>query len=159
MDFRFANESDQTALQSLINRAFAVESFFIRGDRVTPERLRESMQTGRFLLAEDEGQLVGCVYVELQGDSAYLGMLSIEPGRQKSGLGRRLVAAAEEFAREMGARRMDLTVVNVRTELPPYYRKLGYEVVGTEPIREEMVARVKQPCHFVRMSKPLGGSA
>jgi N-acetylglutamate synthase-like GNAT family acetyltransferase len=158
MVFRFAEESDEVALGALINRAFAVESFFIRGDRVTPERLREYMQAGRFLLAEENGEILGCVYVEMHGDHGYLGLLSVDPARQKGGLGRRMVAAAEEFAREMGSRRMDLTVVNLRVELPPYYRKLGYELVGTEPIREEMEPRVKQPCHFIRMSKPLGGA-
>jgi len=28
--------------------------------------------------------------------------------------------------------------------------------VGEEPIPEQMQARVNQPCHFIRMSKPLG---
>jgi len=51
---------------------------------------------------------------------------------------------------------MDMTVVNLRLELPPYYEKLGYAVVGTAPIREEMVPRVTQACHFIRMSKALG---
>ncbi len=159
MTFRFADESDLDALRDLINHAFAVEAFFIRGDRLSPQRLREHMQVGRFLLAEEDGHLLGCVYVELHGDHAYLGLLSVDPARQKTGLGRRLVAAAEEFAREMGARRMDLTVVNLRTELAPWYQKLGYALAGTEPIREEMIPRVTQPCHFVRMSKPLGGAA
>ncbi len=159
MTFRFAEEPDQETLMALINRAFAVEAFFIRGDRVSPQRLREFMQTGRFLLAEENGELLGCVYVELHGDAAYLGLLSVEPGRQKTGFGRRLVVAAEEFAREMGARRMDLTVVNLRTELPPFYQKLGYALAGAEPIREEMIPRVIQPCHFIRMSKPLGSAA
>lgn len=159
MNLRFAEESDHESLMSLINRAFAVEAYFIRGDRVSPQRLREYMQSGRFLLAEENGQLLGCVYVELHGEAAYLGLLSIDPARQKTGLGRRMTAAAEEFAREMGARRMDLTVVNLRTELPPFYQKLGYALAGTEPIREEMVPRVTQPCHFIRMTKTLGGAA
>ncbi len=159
MNLRFAEESDHESLMSLINRAFAVEAYFIRGDRVSPQRLREYMQSGRFLLAEENGQLLGCVYVELHGEAAYLGLLSIDPARQKTGLGRRMTAAAEEFAREMGGRRMDLTVVNLRTELPPFYQKLGYALAGTEPIREEMVPRVTQPCHFIRMTKTLGGAA
>lgn len=159
MTFRFAEESDQNALMSLINSAFAVESFFIRGDRVTPEQIEEYMQGGRFLLAEDAGALLGCVYVEVHGEHAYLGLLSVDPERQKAGLGRGLVAAAEEFAREMGARRMDLTVVNLRTELPPFYQKLGYALAGTEPIRDHMAPRITQPCHFIRMSKRLGGAS
>jgi GNAT superfamily N-acetyltransferase len=141
---------------ALINRAFEVERFFIQGERLDAERTREYFQKGRFLLAEENGQLAGVVYVELRGRRSYLGLLSVDPAHQKTGLGRRLTAAAEEFAREMGARHMDLTVVNLRTELPPFYRKLGYSDDGAEPIRPDMLARVTQPCHFLKMTKPLG---
>ncbi|HEX4065608.1 MAG TPA: GNAT family N-acetyltransferase [Acidobacteriaceae bacterium] len=156
MDFRFAEVSDLPALLTLINGAFRVETHFIRGDRLTAERIHDHFAAGRFLIAEENQSLAGCAYVELHGKRGYLGLLSVDPARQKTGLGRRLVAAAEEFAREMGARHMDLTVVNLRTELPPIYEKLGYTVIGEEPIREEMVPRVIRNCHFIRMSKPLG---
>jgi N-acetylglutamate synthase-like GNAT family acetyltransferase len=156
MDIRFAEESDLPALMALINQAFIVETFFIKGDRLDEHRTREYFEKGRFLLAEDNGALAGAVYVELRGDRSYLGLLSVDPGRQKTGLGRRLTAAAEEFAREMGAHHMDLTVVNLRTELPPFYEKLGYKIVGTEPIREDMTPRLIEPCHFIKMTKPLG---
>jgi N-acetylglutamate synthase-like GNAT family acetyltransferase len=156
MEFRFADESDTGNLLTLINQAFAVEAFFHIGTRLDPVRIQPYFQKGRFLVAESDGALMGCVYVELHGEESYLGLLSVDPTLQKSGLGRRLVAAAEEFAREMGARRMDLTVVNLRTELPPYYTRLGYTAAREEPIPEQMQARVNQPCHFIRMSKPLG---
>jgi N-acetylglutamate synthase-like GNAT family acetyltransferase len=156
MDFRFAEESDFDNVIDLVNRAFRTETFFIRGDRLNHERLREYFAQGRFLLAEENGALAGCVYIEMHSDHSYLGLLAVEPTLQKSGLGRRLTAAAEEFAREMGSHRMELTVVNLRTELPPIYEKLGYKVVATEPIRKEMEARITQPCHFIRMAKPLG---
>jgi N-acetylglutamate synthase-like GNAT family acetyltransferase len=156
MEIRFAEESDLPTLLDLINKAFKVEAFFIVRDRLIPEETLAYFTKGRFLIAEEDGSLAGVVYVELRGDRSYLGLLSVDPDRQKSGLGRRLTTAAEEFAREMGSRHMDLTVVNLRTELPPFYEKLGYQVVGTEPIRKEMEARVTQPCHFIRMSKPLG---
>lgn len=156
MDIRFADESDLPALMTLINDAFRVETYFIRGDRLTPERIRDHFDAGRFLLAQQGPGLAGCVYVEIIGNRAYLGLLSVDPARQKTGLGRRLVAAAEEFAREMSAHRIDLTVVNLRKELPPWYAKLGYSIIGEEPIREEMVPRILEHCHFIRMSKPLG---
>jgi ribosomal protein S18 acetylase RimI-like enzyme len=156
MDVRFAEESDLARIMDLVNRAFRVEGFFIDGDRLNDDRLRGYFDHGRFLLAEENGTLAGCVYVELHSDYAYLGLLSVEPSFQRIGLGRRLATAAEEFAREMGTHRMDLTVVNLRTELPPLYEKLGYTIVGTEPIRKEMESRVTQPCHFIRMSKTLG---
>jgi len=156
MDFRFAIESDLPALTALINAAFKVEAFFIERDRLMPDEAQAYFAKGRFLLAEENNALAGVVYVELRGDRSYLGLLSVDPTLQKSGLGRRLMAAAEEFAREMGSHCMDLTVVNLRTELLPFYRKLGYTEIGTAPIHEHMQSRVTQPCHFVRMAKPLG---
>jgi predicted N-acetyltransferase YhbS len=156
MEIRFADGSDAPALMVLVNHAFKVEAFFITGERLDAARTRECFERGRFLIAEENGVLAGCVYVELHGDRSYLGLLSVNPHAQKAGLGRKLTAAAEEFAREMGSHHMDLTVVNLRTELPPFYRKLGYVENGTEPIREHMVPRVTQPCHFIKMTKPLG---
>lgn len=156
MEFRFAEESDLAALTTLINSAFQVEHFFKLDDRIRLESARDYFRRGRFLVAQDEGSLAGCVYVELRGDRAYLGLLSVDPARQNNGLGRRLVAAAEEFAREMGAHHMDLTVINLRTELPPIYEKLGYTVTGSEPLPADIARKVNQPCHFIRMSKPLG---
>jgi GNAT superfamily N-acetyltransferase len=156
MEIRIAEERDLDALMAMINQAFAVEGFFINGDRLTRVSVREYFGKGQFLLAEEEDALAATVYVEMRGDRSYLGLLSVDPARQKAGLGRRMVAAAEEFAREMGSRAMDMTVVNLRRELPPFYEKQGYAVVGTAPIREDMVARVTQPCHFILMAKPLG---
>jgi ribosomal protein S18 acetylase RimI-like enzyme len=104
---------------------------------------------------EEENKLIACVYVERKGDRAYLGLLSVDPAQQKRGLGRRLTAAAEEFARETGARFMDLTVVNLRTELPGIYEKLGYHITGTAPFPADQMP-VTKPCHFVCMTKELG---
>jgi N-acetylglutamate synthase-like GNAT family acetyltransferase len=156
MEIRFAEESDLPALTALINKAFKVEAFFIVRDRLTLDEAQAFFHKGRFLLAEQYGALAGVVYVELRGDRSYLGLLSVDPDRQKSGLGRRLMAAAEEFAREMGSHHMDITVVNLRTELPPFYRKLGYSEDGTAPVRPEMLPRMLQPAHFIKMTKPLG---
>jgi predicted N-acetyltransferase YhbS len=156
MNIRFAEEQDLDAITSLINTAFSVERFFKKGDRLDLDITRGFFHTGRFLVADDNESLAACVYVELRGDRAYLGLLSVDPARQRSGLGRRLVSAAEEFAREMGAHFMDLRVVDVREELPGIYERYGYAASGTEPIPEEMAAQVSMPCHFVRMSKPLG---
>jgi len=48
---------------------------------------------------------------------------------------------------------MDLRIVNLREELPAFYRKLGYMETGTEPFPSDL--DTKLPCHFVNMSKPL----
>jgi len=57
----------------------------------------------------------------------------------------KIQAAAEKFARESGARFIDLTVVNLRTELPLFYEKLGYSSVRSQALHEDLAGRVNQP--------------
>jgi Acetyltransferase (GNAT) family len=92
MNFRFARESDLPTLMALVNEAFHVERFFLIGNRLDLESTLQHFEKGRFLLAEEGSVLVGCVYVELQGDRGYLGLVSVDPARQKSDIGRELVS-------------------------------------------------------------------
>jgi len=153
MRIRTAASPDADAITRLINLAFQVERFFIDDDRIGIQEVQQRLGTGRFLLAEDGDGLAGCAYVELQGERAYLGLLSVDPARQNTGIGKQLVFAAEEHARNAGCRFMDLRIVNLRRELPGFYARLGYIEDGTSPFPEH--ARPKQPCHFVNMSKAL----
>jgi predicted N-acetyltransferase YhbS len=156
MDFRFADNPDIPALTQLINQAFRVERSFKVGDRLNTEEVSQLLENGRFLVLEEKGQLHGCVYVELRGERAYLGLLSVSPNRQRSGIGARLAIAAEEFARESGCRFMDLRIVNLRAELPGIYQKFGYQVSGEEEFSEQMRKNFTQPSYFIVMTKELG---
>ncbi len=155
MNIRMATEADLDEVLRLTNTAFEVERFFKNEDRLTASTLRSYFDKGNFLVLEEDDRIRGSVYVELRGKRAYLGLLSVDPSQQRRGLGRRMTAAAEEFAREMGARFMDITVVNLRTELPPIYEKLGYRITGTAPFPAEQMP-VTRPCHFICMTKELG---
>jgi ribosomal protein S18 acetylase RimI-like enzyme len=151
--FRTAGLDDVEAIVRLINTAFLVEQFFIERNRTNPEMVRQLMISGRFLLAEDGKHLVGCVYVAVRGERGYLGMLSVDPARQRQGIGRELISKVEQLFREEGCRTSDLRIVNVRTELLAIYRGLGYLETGTSPY--EAVVPPKMPVHFIHMSKPL----
>jgi GNAT superfamily N-acetyltransferase len=153
---RLAENLDADAITLVINAAFrAAESFFIDRDRIDPENVRQLLQTGRFLIAEDGGLLAGCVYVELRGERAYLGLLSVNPQLQKTGLGSKLMRAAEDYCAKAGCRFIDLQLVNLRKELPGFYCRRGYVESGTAPLPPGL--ETKLPCHFVKMSKPLPG--
>jgi ribosomal protein S18 acetylase RimI-like enzyme len=153
ISIRNAGKSDVEPIVRLVNTAFLVEQFFVERDRTNPEMIRGLMEKGRFLLAEEGPSLAGCVFVELRGERGYLGMLSVDPARQRRGLGRQLMAAAENYFREAGCRFSDLLIVNVRTELLTMYRQLGYVETGTAPYENRFPT--KMPVHFIAMSKPL----
>jgi len=150
---RVAQPADADAITRLINAAFQVESFFKRGDRLDLAEVQARFAKGRFIVAGRDGVTIGCVYVESGAERAYIGLLSVDPSLQGSGLGKRLMTAAEEYCRAAGCGFVDLRVVNLRTELPPFYRKLGYEQTGTEPFPAEAPTEI--PCHFLIMSKSL----
>jgi predicted N-acetyltransferase YhbS len=154
---RTADSADAENISHLVNAAFRPERFFIDADRTNPEKVRALIEKGKFLLAEDGGKLVGCVYVELRGDRGYFGLLAVDPARQRAGMGSSLIDAAEEYCRAAGCRFMDLTIVNLREELPGYYRRRGYVENGTLPFPDDQHPP-KMPCHLVKMSKPLAWS-
>ncbi len=153
MNFRPAVIADIPALVRLINAAFIVEQFVFDGDRINAEETRAFMETGGFLVAEDSAGFAGCVYVEVRPGRGYLGLLAVDPARQGTGLGRKLVAAAEDYFRAAGCCAVDLRVISQRTPLLPFYRRLGYVEAGTAPFSPTLQPRV--PGHYIVMSKRL----
>lgn len=156
---RRAQSSDIAALTHLVNRAFAIESSFIEGQRTTAEEIASLVESGSFLVLEYAGGLCAAVLVQGPGQrtgvppsEAYLGMLSVLPELQGMGLGVRLVRVAEAMAEATGATSMSLRILNLREELSRWYRSLGYREVGTTPFLHHSL---KRPCHFIEMAKRL----
>jgi len=159
LSLQAAQFGDRDAVRALINEAFAVERFLKKGggDRLQEDGEFEQLwQRGIFLVAKDGAALAACVYVELRSERAYLGLLSIAPARQGTGLGRRMNTAAEEYAAAHGCKWIDLRVVSPREkQLVPIYRRLGYEVSGTQEYSDELQEKMAHPGHFILMSKSL----
>jgi N-acetylglutamate synthase-like GNAT family acetyltransferase len=152
--FRRAAPSDVPAITSLVNLAYQVEKFFKPGDRTHEAEVTELLYRSAFLVHEEDGHLIGCVHVLVSGERGYFGLLAVHPSQHRRGLGRRLVGAAEAYCRDAGCRVMELSVVHLRTELPPYYRALGYAERTTAPFPYPDTATT-QPCHMIVMSKAL----
>ena len=158
---RPATADDAPAIVRVVNRAYRVEDFFVTGDRTTGDDVRARMATpgGCFLVVDDDaagadpGALAAAVYVKLRGTRGYLGMLAVDPERQRRGLGRALVAAAEARCRAAGCRFLDIDVVNVRRELPAFYASLGFAPYDLAPFPEP--ARLRREAWVVLMTKPL----
>ena len=153
LSVRHATESDVPAIVRLVNIAFLTERFFIERDRTDAETVRQLLRDDQFLLAEDGAELVACVHVELHGDRGYFGMLSIEPHRQKEGIGRWFIGWLENYFRESGCKFCDLKIVNVRDDLHSIYLKLGYTDTGTSEYDDPHPTKI--PVHFIHMTKPL----
>lgn len=130
--YRLATKADVERLTPMINAAFAVEQF-LEGTRTDASRLTESMRKGSILMAESaSGELLGSLYMEPRGLSGYLGMLAVAPAHQKRGLARRMTDEACRRLRALGCTQAEIVVLNLRTELPPIYRRWGFVESGRE---------------------------
>ena len=152
VSIREATANDVGDLLRVINDAFIVEQFFAAGPRLSREELDAYVARGTFLVAEQGDVFAGCVFVEPTAPRGYFGLLSVDRALQQRGIGRRLVAAAEAFCRAAGCEAIRIRVVNLRTELPPFYTSLGYIETGIEAFES---SNVTMPCHFIVMSKRL----
>lgn len=152
---RFATPNDVPAIVSVTNAAFAVETF-LDGDRTDDDGVRDMMRSGRFLVAEEGPDgILASVYVELRGEQGYFGMLAVDPRKQGQGIGRAMIQAAENYFQEQSCKESEITVLSLRTELPPLYHKFGYVESGTREFRPARPLRPGIECHIVVMTKAL----
>jgi ribosomal protein S18 acetylase RimI-like enzyme len=131
--FRLATIDDVSTLDALVQSAFrgdasrvgwTTEADLLDGQRTDAEALTDLVRRDALFVAEDGGEIVACCQLEAEG---YLGMLSVRPGLQGTGIGRAVVAEAE---RRCDAPRMRMTVIRHRTELIAWYERRGYRRTG-----------------------------
>ncbi|MGA8743670.1 MAG: GNAT family N-acetyltransferase [Terracidiphilus sp.] len=146
-----AVEADFPAIIDLVNAAYRgrgdveswnIESGIIEGTRLTDSLLREDLAANphaHFLVHRDPessaSAIIGTVWLEpVDEDAWYLGLFTVDPALQKRHLGRELLSAAEDFARQRGARSIRMGVLNVRDALIAWYERRGYQRTGeSEP--------------------------
>src|SRR5215469_8793715 len=103
LQLRLAQTVDAERLVEVINPAFRkAEGYIINGDRVDLALIQSLLAKGEFLIAEDEAGVAGCVYLEPREDRTYLGLLSVTPERQKTGVGSMLMREAEQHSANAG---------------------------------------------------------
>jgi ribosomal protein S18 acetylase RimI-like enzyme len=103
---------------------------------------------GQVWVLEDAGGLAGALVLEAGPDGFLLDNIAVAPGQQGRGLGRRLIAFAEDQARAAGYAAVRLYTHVKMTENIALYARLGF--VETGRVSEKGFDRIY-------MEKPLGG--
>jgi GNAT superfamily N-acetyltransferase len=188
LSLRPAVAADAEALAALVNSAYrgdssragwTTEADLLGGQRTDPAALREFILEGetagdRVLLLQDGTGTIGtpgvgpstgpdaCVQLERRGGEAYLGMLTVRPTLQAGGLGRRLLTAAEGWAKaRWGCGAIVMTVIAQRVELIAWYEQRGYRTTGETapfPYGDTRFGEPRRPdLGFVVLRKALTG--
>ena len=121
---RFERRADAEAIRALTEAAFAGVPYADGSEPEIPGRLRDAGALRLSLVAEDEGEIVGHVAfspASVGGEAEWvaLGPVSVRPGRQREGIGSKLIEAGLEQVRR-GARGC------VLLGDPAYYGRFGF---------------------------------
>jgi len=146
MVLRKAVEADYDEVIDLANLAYRgregatpswnIEKGIVGGQRLDHSLLREELAAkpdGALLIYREQadGPLLGTAWLNPEGDGVWsLGLLTIRPELQNQQLGRKLLDAAEDYARSRGATRMRIGVLHVRDTLIAWYERRGYRATG-----------------------------
>lgn len=173
MVIRMASVADVEQVVALIESAYrgpssregwTTEADLLDGQRTDAAAVAEAISRDdvRLLLAVSSvGELLGCCQLERCGnDLAYFGSFAVRPGLQSQGLGRQLLTAAEERARQdWNASVMEMTVIAQRHELISWYERRGYSLTGETrpfPYDDERAGLPRRPdLRFVVLAKRL----
>lgn len=142
---RPAEPDDVTAVTALVESAYRGESsragWTTEADLLDGQRTDVTAVTAQIadpdttvLLAEIGDEVMACCELRRPagaGSRGYFGMFAVRPGHQGGGLGRQVLAAAEEHAREvLGVSGLEMTVIAQRPELIGWYERRGYTRTG-----------------------------
>jgi N-acetylglutamate synthase-like GNAT family acetyltransferase len=137
VQIRSATPDDVDAVVALVESAYRGESSragwtteadLIDGSRTDAEEVRALLPD--LLLADRDGELVGCAALSVVDGAGYFGTFAVRPTLQGGGVGAALLRAAEERARRLGLERVEMTVLSVRSELIAWYERRGYARTG-----------------------------
>ncbi len=78
------------------------------------------------LVAEENGAVIGSAMVGHDGHRGWIYYVAVSPTQQKAGLGRKLMAAAEDWCRQRGVPKLMLMVRPENAAVPAFYETLGY---------------------------------
>lgn len=142
LTFSTAEPSDAVPLASLINSAYRGESS--RQGWTTEADLLEGRRTeaadiahliaqadSLIVLCRQQQELLGSVHLQHIAQQTHIGMLAVTPALQNQGIGKHLLAAAENQARQTWQSQcFVMAVIPCRTELIAFYERRGYRRTG-----------------------------
>lgn len=116
-----------------IDELLRLENACFDHDLLSRTDFRNALRASRCLvLVQADGErLAAYALLRMKGRQGHLQSLAVDPEARRRGLGRALIAAAEEAARARGARHMQLELREDNGAAEALYESLGYRHHGT----------------------------
>jgi GNAT superfamily N-acetyltransferase len=127
LSVRRAEEAEAAALEAVAREAYRVYVPRI-GRQPAPMTAdyAEAVRGGNTWVAVVDGEIAGLLVLVVRPDHLLLENVAVLPSAQGRGIGARLLAVAEEQAREFGREEVRLYTNEAMTENLAYYPKHGY---------------------------------
>ncbi len=93
-----------------------------------------------WVAATSDNQPVGFAMASVNGESAMLAEIDVDPEHQQKGLGKTLVQIVLEWARSEGIKRISLTTFNNVPWNAPFYEKMGFRRLSRNELTANLVA-------------------
>jgi ribosomal protein S18 acetylase RimI-like enzyme len=84
------------------------------------------IQADLFLVGLVDGEIVATAMAGYEGHRGWINYLAVHPDHQRSGLGRRMMEAAEKRLRAMGCPKINVQVRGINKGVIDFYRAIGY---------------------------------
>jgi GNAT superfamily N-acetyltransferase len=106
------------------------------------------------VVAEEDGRIVGSSFLDQRGTIMGIGPVSVDPGAQNRGVGRRLMEAMLARAEQRAAPGVRLLQLAYHNRSLSLYAKLGMDVRGSFAAMYGPPVRLVLPGYVVRSAKP-----
>ena len=118
-----------------ISRLIAEENYLVRPEDIR-DRIERLPPDDRLLLAVDGENRLGFAHLSIRNDlvneeTAEVSAIIVDQSSRRDGIGTRLIAAAETWAKQSGRARLLLKTDVVRTPAHAFFSALGYEKDST----------------------------
>lgn len=158
-----ASERDVFAIHEIVQQAFQKYAGELGlPDKVsalkeTPSTILEELQKKIILIALLDGQPAGTIRMEVlpPGKIGYISRFGVLPHVQNCGVGKALIRAVEQKARELGISVLALHTASKMTSLVRFYYGMGFYIHSTSTERgyiRALMCKELEQCHYLDLN-------
>lgn len=153
-----ASEQDVFAIHDIVQQAFqAYANELGLPDKIsalkeTPQTILEELRKKTIFIAFLNGQPAGTIRLEVlpPGKVGYISRFGVRPDVQNCGVGKALIRAVEQEARELGLSALALHTASKMTSLVRFYYGMGFYIHSTSTDRgyiRALMCKELEQCH------------